>query len=258
MTESSKRRIHHHRTALHHFDLDCYGHYPLSRLVMLYVEAAGEHADRLGIGEGQLVASDCTWILSRLSTLIHGPVDIHLPLDIETGLIRFDGITSLRALRTTQEDGAGRRRPVATTLTRWAAMGLESRRPVPLERITRGRTFDFLSEEEWSLPTLPRRVIPEETPLERAGAHRMSYSDLDFNRHFNSSAWIATALDALPMEQLRRLPLRVDLHFIREAVHGDRLTILSAADGTRGVQYVRLSYLEEETERPAFDLRLTY
>lgn len=247
---NENKRIYSLRTPLHPFDLDCYGHYPISRLVSLYVEAAAEHATLLGIGERDLMGDACTWILSRLSTVIHAPIDVQKPLDIETGIVRFSGLTSLRAIRATQDEG---RRLISTTVTQWAAMGFHSRRPIPMEQILGDREFDLLEDGEWEIPTLPRRVIPDDVELKLADEHVVTYSDLDLNRHFNSSAWISTGLNVLPLEQLRETPSRVDLHFIREAVYEDRLQVLHECTGAE--HFIRLTHPDGA---PGFEMRITY
>lgn len=217
---------------------------------MFYVEAAGEHARHLGIGEEDLMQKGCTWILSRLSSVIRDRVDVRLPLDIETSILRLSGLTSLRAIRASQEG-----RLLSTTLSQWAVMGMESRRPVPIAEVVGEKRIDCLAEGEWDLPTLPRRVIPDDAALRAEGEHEVLYSDLDFNRHFNSSAWISTALDALPLDQLSRQPRRLDLHFIREAVCGERLRVLHAATADGATHFVRLSHSDDS---PGFELSITF
>lgn len=244
------KRIYSHRTPLHPFDLDCYGHYPISRLVMLYVEAGGEHANALGIGERSLMGKAFTWILSRLSTVIYDRVDAREPLQIETAIVRLSGLTSLRALRATQDGG---RRLISTTITQWAAIDFNSRRPVPIDQVLGDSHYELLREGEWDLPTLPRRVIPDDVELSEAGEHLVTYSDLDFNRHFNSSAWISTALNALPLEQLRERPSRVDLHFIREAVYEDQLQVWHGS--VEKENFIRLTHPDGA---PGFEMRITY
>lgn len=248
MNES--KSIYSHRTPLHPFDLDCYGHYPISRLVSLYVEAAAEHATQLGIGERDLMGDACTWILSRLSTVIHAPIDVLKPLDIETGIIRFSGLTTVRAIRATQDEG---RHLISTTLTQWAAMGFHSRRLIPIEQIVGDREIPLLREDEWVLPALPRRVIPDDVELSKAGEHVVVYSDLDLNRHFNSSAWISSGLNILPLEQLRETPGRVDLHFIREAVYEDQLQVWHGR--VERENFIRLTHPDGA---PGFEMRITY
>lgn len=235
------------------FDLDCFGHYPLARLIRLFIDVADAHADLLGIGARDLLSQSVTWVLSRLSLRMDGPIDATKPLDLETGLLPFSRLTSRRAIRATQGE---ERRTVAVVLTRWVAIDFKSRRPIAPERVAAPEEFDFLSEDEWPLPELCQRVIGKDVSLEPAGVHHICYSDLDLNRHFNTCAQVSTVLDALPLEQLEESPRQVDMHFIRESVQGERLRLLTAT-GEGGVYYVRL-VPEANEEEPRFDFRITY
>ena len=57
--------------------------------------------------------------------------------------------------------------------------------------------------------------------------HRVTYSDIDFNRHMNTMRYIDIVFDTMPIEMLEKLDkLRMDINFMREARYGDELSLL--------------------------------
>ena len=52
------------------------------------------------------------------------------------------------------------------------------------------------------------------------------YSDIDFNRHVNTLRYVDLLFDAMPLEIIEKNKgMRLDIHFIAEAVYGDTLTV---------------------------------
>ena len=55
----------------------------------------------------------------------------------------------------------------------------------------------------------------------------MRYSDIDFNRHFNTIRYLQLIFDRLPVEAIAEdRPFRLDVHFLHESRLGDQLRIV--------------------------------
>ena len=64
--------------------------------------------------------------------------------------------------------------------------------------------------------------------------HTVRYSDIDFNRHMNTIRYVEMIFDHLPIEAIAEdRPFRLDLHFLREAVLGEVLTIATVEEEGR-------------------------
>lgn len=204
------------------FHLDFQGAYPLHRVVSRMIHVAGEHATHYGFGIHQLMEMGATWVLSRLSIEFLHPIDVTKLLMITTGVHSYGGLTTERVLELAQEG-----RLIARALSRWVAIDLESRKPLPIASILTSEAI--LSKYDGRvLVTLPKQLwsTPLRSELQLTYKHHVRYSDLDINKHVNSSVWVALALDAIPLSYHQSYEVeRAHLHFIREGHAGELLEV---------------------------------
>lgn len=209
------------------FHLDGNGQYPAHELLIRLVHTAELHAAREHFGVETLQREGLTWILNRIAIRYSSPLRTDLPFEIETGILETHRISSLRGFLIRQQAEV-----IASSLSKWSVLDLESRRPVEIpEKIRqcmgRGRLEgDFL-------PSLKGQVVP---PIfterhRRVYSRTVRYSDLDLNGHVNSAVWLSMALDALPLQRWDSQTLTsLDIHFASEAHPADQLEVFLASE----------------------------
>lgn len=211
------------------FHLDFQGCYPLHRVVSRMIHVAGEHATHYGFGIHRLMEHGATWVLSRLTIEFLRPIEVTSLLCISTGVHSYKGLTTERVLTLTQEGEV-----IAKALSKWVAIELESRSPIPITKVL--TSPDILSEyDEATLAELPKRLWSAEIRqrLSLAYRHQVRYTDLDINKHVNSSVWVALATDAIPLLQHQSHEIaRAHLHFLKEAHEGDLLEVWHSSGTT--------------------------
>lgn len=219
------------------FNLDFKGEYPLGRLVSQLIHVAGEHATTYGFGIEKLISEGRTWVLSRLSIEMLSEIDVSEPLNVSTGILSYEGLSTERVLLFSQESVG----EVGRALSRWVAIDLKSRRPIPISEVLDDSSL-IVDFGELELPSIPRRLfLPEFEPtLHEVYSHQVRYSDLDINRHVNSAIWVQLAQDAIPVKELvdRRLK-RAHLYFIHEGQEGDILQVERAAGACSDFMRIR-------------------
>lgn len=234
------------RLELWPFHLDLRQRYPLSQLVSRMIHVSGEHATYSGYGIEHLMAHGASWVLSRMSIQFMHPIGVE-PLTINTGVTDWAGISTDRVITLTQCD-----RLVAVANTKWIGIDVKRRLPLPIDTILTDpsvkATFDNLE-----LPEIPKRLIERTIAdkLQEVYTHQVRYSDLDINRHVNSSVWVALAMDALPLAHIVEEEMaEAHIRFVKEARLGDLLTIKHYSEGQH--DYVQI----EQAEAVCFQLMI--
>lgn len=204
------------------FHLDLRERYPLSQVVSRMIHVAGEHATHFGYGIGHLMELGATWVLSRMSIQFFQPISILEPLEITTGVIDWSGISTDRVIALFQSSGL-----VASSMTKWIAIDVKKRMPISIDKILADHSVRA-KFPDLALPEVPRRLLGrEETDqLKTIYVHKVRYSDLDLNRHVNSSVWVSLAMDALPLDRILQYRMaEAHLRFVKECRYGEELYI---------------------------------
>ena len=209
------------------------------------LEVAGTVADELDFGIAKLHPMGLTWILTRLSVEMNelpGPCE---RIRIETWIESNAHMLSTRNFRiytsphpspkereTSPLGGDGREvwTLIGQCKSVWAVLDMEKREIVNIfddpmfENCVDGEVID--------MPRVRMTTIPEPTGV---AAHKVLYSDLDYNRHCNSCKYLQTMLDTYLPDYYGR-KVRLDINYSKEAMSGETLQtyFLVTADG---VQY---------------------
>ena len=162
-------------------------HATISALGAAVLNAAGVDAHGKGFGVDALTKHNCSWVSTRNFVL---------------------------------EDAEGR--TFGRAVSQWAMIDLDTRTALDLSGV--GRAHDDALVAEPSPAEKPRKIRSVE-PAEHL-AHRVAYSDIDFNRHMNTMRYIDLMFDCMPVETASaQRPVRCDIHFLRECRHGDLLDV---------------------------------
>ena len=189
------------------------------------LEVAGLVADELGFGIAKLHPMDLTWILTRVSLEMYELPTHCQNLRFETWIESNAHMLSTRDFRIYSNDQL-----IGICKSVWAVLDLEKREIVNL--------FDdpmfegSVDGEVLNLQRMRMTTIPEPTGV---AAHKIVYSDIDYNGHCNSCRYLQAMTDAyLPDYYGKRV--RVDINYMKEVTLGEELQTLYLVT-PEGVQY---------------------
>lgn len=172
-------------------DIDCTNRMSLASVVRALLNAACMAADDNRFGTIQLNQNGLTWVLSRLSLKIDRLPESEHNFQISTWIEACNNIVSTRNFLITDESGV----ELGSACSMWSIIDLNTRQPINL--MTQDYLLEAVQGEKVSCPR-PRHIALPAEP-DSCMEHKVVYSDLDFNRHVNSTRYIDWMMNALPI-----------------------------------------------------------
>jgi acyl-ACP thioesterase len=220
----------------HSYAVDAFGLLSGPALSGWLQEAAGKHAEILGVGMAALQERGLTWVLARQAVSVDRPVAMGERAEVRTWPSGADRLSALRDFEVRVE-GDLRIRAV----TQWIVVDLATRKPVrpgsvlPVEIV---EEMDHVLDLPGGRPPLP--ASPE---IERSFSTR--YRDIDRNLHVTNASYVEWACEAVPEVTwaARRLSA-FEAYFVAECLHGSR--VLSRASSTGDGTFVHSVVREED------------
>jgi acyl-ACP thioesterase len=192
--------------------LDFRGRVTIPMIGNYLMHAASNHAAQRGFGFSEMTEKHTAWVLSRLAIEINRYPEMSEPVTLYTWIDEVGRLFTSRSFELTDHTGAS----VAYACSTWAAIDMQTRRPVPLD-------------EEALSAYIADRKCPIEKPgkiatidMEGEGvSYRVKYSDLDINGHFNSIKYMEHLLDLFDLELFREKEVkRFEISYLSEGRYG--------------------------------------
>ena len=202
------------------------------------LEVAGTVADSLGFGIAQLHPRGLTWILTRLSVEMYELPTHCQKVRFETWIESNAHMLSTRNFRIyakgskveSQKSKEEEWILIGQCKSVWAVLDLEKREIV---NIFDDPMFEgCVDGEVIEMARVRMTTIPEPTGSE---AHKVVYSDIDYNGHCNSCRYLQAMTDAYLPDYYGK-KVRVDINYQKEAMLGENLQTLYLVTPD-GVQY---------------------
>jgi acyl-ACP thioesterase len=205
------------RTRIHSYDVDLKQEATLEWLCRLFLEAAWNHAEQLGVGFRHLAAQQKLWVLSRMLVEVEqSPAwgeEVTLSTWPRSG-------SSIFAMRDFEIANLGGRRLVAG-VSAWLLLDAQSKRPQRLHSLT--PLISAFSKKR-ALQADPQK-LPVVNTCEPALATKALYSAVDVNSHVNSAKYISWILDSYPLEFHRRHRVRrLEINYLGETPGGAEIS----------------------------------
>ena len=182
-------------------------------------------ADRLAFGDDQLGPHGCAWVVARQHVRFE-----RLFLHKEKGRVvtwhkGLQGLFFLRDYLLLGVDGE----PAVRSTSSWVVMNIAERRVVRPDFLTEFVSMEPQSTDHAIEEPAAKVVLPREAEMTQIGAHRVQFSDVDYNHHANNVKYTAWAMDALPEELVyNKLLKELTINFNREARPGETVTLWHA------------------------------
>ena len=189
------------------------------------LEVAGSVADSLDFGIAQLHPMGLTWILTRLSVEMYELPTHCEKVRFETWIESNAHMLSTRDFRIYSGD-----KLIGQCKSVWAVLDMEKREIV---NIFDDPMFeDCVDGEIIEMARVRMTTIPEPTGCV---AHKVAYSDIDYNGHCNSCRYLQAMTDAYLPDYYGK-KVRLDINYQKEAMLGEELHTLYLV-APDGVQY---------------------
>jgi len=221
---------------------DCTPHGAVSvpALCVYLQEAAGHHAEELGVSMETLQDDDRAWVLSHLHLALDCVPAGASAITVETWPSSLEGLYATREFVLSIGDAE-----VGRATSRWFVIDTEQRRPVRPPRSLYGlETPDRPRPLPHSFDDLPAPTRTDHETLRRA-----RYPDLDPNRHVNSARYLEWALGTLPNDLFdTHQCTEVALQFRAEATLGTPVRTTAQLDANPDEHVARHALRHADTD----------
>lgn len=185
-------------------------------------EAANQHANILGFGYDDLIASRTAWVLSRMHVEFTDTPKWREEMTLTTWHKGLNRLFFLRDFLMTDKDG----NPRVKATTSWLVINLDTRRLVRDPQLLEDGTI--CSENVLETPA-DKVVMPKGAEVNLVMEHAVAYSDLDMNGHVNNAMYMQWAMNAVNYEISSEKPVKeFTINFNHETKAGDVVEIYKA------------------------------
>lgn len=215
MTLPSELTLHYVLTA---GESDAEGRMPLTLLVERLIEAATNHANRLGIGYATLIKRNIGWVLSRVSIEMSRYPAINEEYSVCTWIETYNRRFSERNFELRGGDGA----VIGYARSVWVPMDFATRTTADLAAF--GSDPFPICDRPCPIARAPR--IGALSDGAACGSYTFRFCDIDFNRHVNTVRYVELLLNHWPLERYDNATIgRFDVLFHHECHFGDTVEL---------------------------------
>lgn len=189
---------------------------PLGLLFARCIEVATDHANSLNIGFEQLIRSDLTWVLIRMSVEIELMPSVNETYSITTWVESINRSFTERMFVITDARG----NICASVRSTWVILNIQKRTLGDISAIITNPAA-MISDRR-----IPMAAARRQRPLAPAApeifSHTFEYCDLDSNLHVNTVRYVEFLLNAFSPEFHSTHSIRrIDVSFMRECTYGE-------------------------------------
>ncbi|MCK9629184.1 MAG: thioesterase [Bacteroidales bacterium] len=151
-------------------------------------ELAGRHADNLGFGYDNLIGDKVAWVLSRFHVKFYRIPKWRENLTLKTWHKGGDRLFWYRDFEANDTSGE----VIIKATSSWVVINIETRK---MHRIDSLGYSDSINLQD-SLPEHAEKIMPP-GDMEFIYTKKVSFSDIDINRHTNNAKYVEWAMDAI-------------------------------------------------------------
>lgn len=189
-------------------------------------EAAGYHADILGVGLEKLVANGLSWVLAKLRLRIYRRPDPGERFRVETWPVSIDRLQFRRDFEVFDTKD----KLIAGAVTQWVIINFTTRR---LERFPAHISSLCPESPRHALDDGDIRIPPLNADVPLGPSFPIRLADIDQNRHVNNGRYIDFILEAAHKEEQTQELRQLDVLFRAEALRGDVIGTRTQEDENR-------------------------
>lgn len=185
-------------------------------ILNIFQDAAGIHADKIGVGYETMLAKNLYWILSRVKFDVFKMPVPNQKVVVETwphekGRIDFD-----RDFKVLSDDGE----TLVIGTSKWCVIDTETRSLQRTENVNYdGEVCPDKNYEE----RFGKIVVPNDCLVQKF-VHTVRFSDLDHNKHMNNTNYALLSTNAID----DNIYSHFEINFLSECLLGDEIVVSSA------------------------------
>lgn len=188
-------------------------------------EAANLHANILGFGYENLMATRTAWVLSRMHIRFVRHPRWREEADLATWHKGPERLFYLRDFLMTDTQG----NTLVEATTSWLVLNIDTRRIVR----DAGICEDGICRENAIAEPCGKVQMPEDAVREQVCVHKVAYSDVDVNGHTNNAMYLVWSMDAAGYDITSTRPLKeVKINFNHETMPGEEVVIYKSVQET--------------------------
>lgn len=200
-----------------------------SAVMRFMQDAANYHMEGSGPSYNELFDSGRAFVISRFAADLHSALHTHDRITVETWAAPSRAASFNRCYRILRDGEV-----VAEATSVWALVDNVRKTLVKVEECG----IDYGEDEALDVCAPIRFRIPAQCPPVEVGRRRVTYEDVDVNRHMNNTKYADMLCSYLPMDGSRVRSLSIT--YASEAPLGDELTVLhSESDGAHFFRTLR-------------------
>ncbi len=197
---------------------DCFGRLKTSELFRFMQECAMNHADKMGVGMGEMHKRKSTFVLSRMKISIFAMPSFGEAITIKTYPVGIERLFYLRGFEISTNGNK-----TAEAISLWLVINLETRRPVR-ERVL-SEDFPYYKDRSAFMEQPERPKVPDNAP--ELLVKKVGYSDVDILKHANNSNYIAWTCDCIGSEFFKDNPeYSLTINYSSELSEGECVRII--------------------------------
>lgn len=214
------------------YEVTPHGYAALQTLCNYFQEAAGNHAQQLGLSREAMLRRGTAWVLARLRIQVRRYPAWKQAVQVETWPSGVNGLYATREFML--RDGEGGTLALGTSA--WAVIDVERRRPVRIPE----DVYDITPPEQPRPLAFADRRVPAPDRVDHERRFDVRFSDLDVNQHVNNVRYVEWALEAAPRDMLMtQQPTELDVHFRAETALEETVETQAQQEGDRFIHRVQ-------------------
>lgn len=200
------------------YDVDFNGRTTSASICRLFLEAAWNHAEALGVGYSHLASQGKFWVLSRLRIEAQGYPAWRSAGTIRTWPRESSALFAMRDFEVLDESGT----VMVGGASAWLILDEVSKRPQRLSRLLPS----LAGVSARAALTRDPEKLPDCEAWEGCSPATVRYTDIDVNGHMGSSRYINSMLDAYPFEFHREHMVQVlEVNYLSETRVGEGVNV---------------------------------
>lgn len=203
-------------------DFDKFSHIKPSAVLDLFQDAAGQHANELGVGFQEMIKRSYLWVLTRIKFKVISQPKSYQKVVVKTWPLEPNRLSYRREYCIEDENG----QQLVAGSSEWVVMHSEKRRLVSAQDLypfTDGFYTEMMCEEKLG-------KIHDFEPIGEPYIVNAGFSELDVNNHVNNTKYANYVLDAINPEKADELK-EFQIDYRKEVLQGTQLGIYYVKQG---------------------------
>lgn len=206
-----------------HSQTDYFGNLSVYQLGNMLLDIAGLHAENLGIAMDRLISKGFTWVIVGLKINIFCPIKVNQIIEIQTGINSITNLASERFFRVFVDNQL-----VASAQSMWMIIDYKKRNSVFLGEII--NNLDDIVVSDMAIESY-RRLKFNSLEEQKVFTKKITYTQLDINKHLYSMEYIKMVLDLFDLQRFENQGIKsINMNYISEVLPGEEISFYIAKD----------------------------